>query len=56
MPIIPPTAVKMTDQIDKKLSPHNAGIYPPIAEPIAIKNQIKDFEFIFFISDNYRNK
>jgi hypothetical protein len=46
MPAIPPTAVSITDHTEKKLSPHSAGIYPPIAEPIAIKIQIKDFEFI----------
>jgi len=46
MPSIPPTAVKSTEDIDKKLSPHRVGIKLPIVEPIAIKIQIIDFVFI----------
>lgn len=46
MPAIPPTAVKTTDHIPKKLSPQSIGINPPMAEPINKKIQIRDFEFM----------
>ena len=46
MPSMPPTAVKRTDHKDRRLSPHNIGIEPPTVEPIAMKIQISDFEFI----------
>ena len=43
---MPPTAVKITDQIEKKESPQSIGIAPPIVEPIKRKIQIRDFELI----------
>ena len=55
MPSIPPTPVKMTDEKEKTLAPHNMGIEPPIAEPIAIKIQISDL-FIIIIRVYYNNK
>jgi hypothetical protein len=46
MPQIPPTAVRKTDGIDKKLSPHRFGINPPMVDPTIIPNIIIDFELI----------
>ncbi len=46
MPRIPPTAERITEENEKKSAPHNAGIYPPIVEPITIPIIITDFEFM----------
>jgi len=47
MPRIPPTAVKITEEKDRKPPPHKAGMHPPIVPPMNIKIQISDFEFIW---------
>jgi hypothetical protein len=46
MPRIPPTAVRMMEEKDKKLAPQRVGKKPPIVEPINKKSQMRDFEFI----------
>jgi hypothetical protein len=49
IPSIPPTAVKNTEDMDKKPAPQRVGINPPMVEPINMKTQIRDFEFILTI-------
>ena len=43
---MPPTAVKITDHIEKKESPQSVGINPPTVDPINKKIQMRDFELI----------
>lgn len=49
MPAIPPMAVKITDQRERKLAPHKLGIKPPIVEPIVMHKRIKDLGLIYLI-------
>ena len=46
MPSMPPIAVKITDEIEKRLSPQRVGKKPPIEEPTNIPIQTKDLPFI----------
>ncbi len=44
MPAMPPTAVKTTDDNEKKPAPHKLGMNPPMVEPTNIPIQISDLE------------
>lgn len=46
MPRRPPTAVRMTEEKERKLSPQRFGIYPPMVEPMTMHIQMSDFEFM----------
>lgn len=48
IPIIPPMAVKITDEKERKLAPQRLGTRPPTVEPTIIKNHTMRFESINF--------
>jgi hypothetical protein len=49
MPIRPPRPLKSIDDIDKKLSPHSAGMKLPMVDPTIKPNQIKDLVFTLIV-------
>ena len=44
--MMPPMAVKSTEDTDKNPAPQRVGIKLPTVEPIIMNTQVVDFEFI----------